>query len=664
MKTQIKSVFFFLIAVLLFSAGGKAQEWRWANYWNGGDGPGTANYYNKIVGTAMDDDGNVYVYGQFGQSTQLYDVNTDHNFVDNSYVMSGDQPGCVLVKFDSLGNYLWSKVIKSSHQNDIPSWMELRDDRITISGNMSYYNVNMNSWIYYLDTFATFRQIPYTFFVTLDLDGNLIEDHFLYSRSRGFIHGQRYNLYIDNINGVKFHRDTEGNTYVFAGTGYFGLEENPHTVVVDDTVSYDIYLPGSTGDLTDTNTNGLNNVVIYKFSPEWELLWAKCMIDHAEGIATDYEYWGYGDSVHPFYTPYVYCVSFDEDDNMYVSGNIQLALFGNYGGDIHDFPVHIYWDSTHYGTIRDASSTEYMPFILKYNTDGNLVWCNQMYSVAGSAYPYFKHHWEKNHVYDKYLFIVGSGANDSNTDAWIAFDSLGREQLSRSQDSQDGRAFFACYNKMTGQYITHGIVPAIKGSIVTIGKTGITSKNNQVLAESICIYPNNSQKDILLNHWAIDGTYLGSDTIEDEGSVGCRLGNVILDDRGYLLMDFMIKSHVRFNDQISLNCSYVTSNAVFALRYDPRYTVPYPVADDLNIASNNRPANVLTLYPNPTCDKLNLQLSTDERITRTEIYDLSGKLIVRQRSGEPVNVSALASGIYIVKIYAGKQTYSAQFEKM
>ena len=78
---------------------------------------------------------------------------------------------------------------------------------------------------------------------------------------------------------------------------------------------YDIFLPGN----VETPGNNLLNGMIYKFSPDWELLYAKPMVHHTEGIATAWELTN--DSVNAHYMLYIQGMSFDEEDNMYVSGS-------------------------------------------------------------------------------------------------------------------------------------------------------------------------------------------------------------------------------------------------------------------------------------------------------------------------------------------------------
>ena len=97
--------------------------------------------------------------------------------------------------------------------------------------------------------------------------------------------------------------------------------------------------------------------MVYKFAPNWELEFARLMIEHTEGIASSWEFTY--DSIYPSFSPFVEGLSFDEQDNMYVSGYIKITMSSSdHGGNLHQYPIHIYWDSTHYATIQDMSSAQ------------------------------------------------------------------------------------------------------------------------------------------------------------------------------------------------------------------------------------------------------------------------------------------------------------------
>ena len=107
----------------------------------------------------------------------------------------------------------------------------------------------------------------YTYFATFDLDGNLLDNHFVNALTReyyGDIRGEEP-LCQPNLGCIPVHVDNEGNTYVFTRLGYNGSESDPYTIQIDGDTNrkYDIYLPGNVN-LTQV---GLYTAMMYKFSP-------------------------------------------------------------------------------------------------------------------------------------------------------------------------------------------------------------------------------------------------------------------------------------------------------------------------------------------------------------------------------------------------------------
>lgn len=71
---------------------------------------------------------------------------------------------------------------------------------------------------------------------------------------------------------------------------------------------------------------------------------------------------------------------------------------------------------------------------------------------------------------------------------------------------------------------------------------------------------------------------------------------------------------------------------------------------------------VTVIYPNPTSDILNIQ--TDQKISKIEIYDTSGKLLKSKSGNEKsIIVSELSKGLYLIKIYSDKVTINSKFIK-
>ena len=74
--------------------------------------------------------------------------------------------------------------------------------------------------------------------------------------------------------------------------------------------------------------------------------------------------------------------------------------------------------------------------------------------------------------------------------------------------------------------------------------------------------------------------------------------------------------------------------------------------------------NEITLYPNPVIDNLQVIGSWDV-IDLLEITDMSGRLILKEYkfSKSAINVSALESGMYILKITKDKNSKMIKFIK-
>ena len=145
MKKHLTLLTTILLAVLTASAQG---EWKWAHYWSGGDGTYGA-YYNEITNTAFDEEGNIYVYGSIGINPTIDGMT--FQFINNGEVLSYNEKAIMLAKFDTLGNMLWHKVVKSSSSPSFPLWMEVQNDKVYVAGNSSMYEDRQDSWLYYMD---------------------------------------------------------------------------------------------------------------------------------------------------------------------------------------------------------------------------------------------------------------------------------------------------------------------------------------------------------------------------------------------------------------------------------------------------------------------------------------------------------------------------------
>lgn len=77
---------------------------------------------------------------------------------------------------------------------------------------------------------------------------------------------------------------------------------------------------------------------------------------------------------------------------------------------------------------------------------------------------------------------------------------------------------------------------------------------------------------------------------------------------------------------------------------------------------------VVSLYPNPVSDVLNLSIEGSETINAVEIIDLNGRQIFTKTfndvSNTQINVNELSTGIYLINVTSGEKTVTKKFIKL
>ncbi len=658
-----------LIANFPFLTAYPQGEWKWAHSWTGSGGSYT-QIFNQITNTAFDEDGNIYVYGSMGGNPEM---DGQHFLTDvPSEVSNGAIPTILLAKFDTLGNMLWYKIVKCSNDGghiSSPQWMEVRNRRVYISGITGLWgDFPTGTWLYYMDTLIRkgqvdsmpeserrppFKRSRWTFFAQFDLDGNLLEDHFVESYTRDkILNGTTYIRPVRPVGQegtMPMHVDDGGNVYLFARFYYAGNEEDPFTIVVDgdSNKTYDLYLPGNI-----SNPNRVFcNAMFYKFTPDWELEFAKLVVQQTDGIAASWEF--LADSVNPHYDIRPEGMSYDEDGNMYLSGYILIYMFDyETGGHLHHYPIHIWWDSTHCATIQDMSGAYRTNFIIKYDTNGRVRWCNQIYTKGNSiGSPFASVIWHGNCLEGEHVYLCGSGAYTPESSANIYFDSE-ENSLQRYVPYSSAIGFFVKYNKNTGHYVSQGIVPALE-----VAESNMPScKNNRVFAA----YSYDNTFNCLLTKWYDNGILIGEDTIYSMNSRMDRSYGVTANSDGSLLLSLTSFSPVTFSDNVVANSNPGSDNAVFALYRNLEYAEPY-----VGITGYGERASDLKLWPNPANGIIHVEggRSPMDYIT---VSDLTGRMLLRRNVGASsatIDVSRLPAGTYILEVVGGGDVRTEKFVK-
>jgi len=657
MKKQIP-LFFAILATLFFTLTASAQgEWKWANYWTGNDDPlDSNNPYNYVVRTAFDDDGNVYVFGSFGGSARIQDQTLSTWIFDNVEVVASNTSGIILVKFDSLGNHLWSRVIKNSKQGEDcrPYDMALRDGKIVISGHYSF-DYNFNEQLWFLDTLVTQQTAlsypfgeyhpPYTFtggcssFISfLDLDGNVLENHFVKILSR-----KQENRLVYPINtgagACPMCVNSNGDIYIATAITYEGPDTLPWTVVIDEDTAktYDYYLPGR------TEFTGISNMMLFKFSLDFDLLWAKYLVNHTVGLSPNIPV----DTVNPLYTPWVYGLSIDNDDNLYFSGFLMdMWRMDEY----NQYPMRIYWDSTHYATIADRSLARSLPFIIKYDYDGNVQWANQAYVKNEPQTEFYNYMvWYDNYADNSGVYLMGQAGANQGQNPLFYFDNEAN-YLPLQPNTYQHTSFFVRFDKETGSFDALGQTPGLHTFAYYGSRPAV--ENNHLLG----MYQNAFSQGSLLCYYNTNGHFIKADTVLSNDETHKAFKTVVNED-GKLLCDFICKQDLTFGHDLTLNFDdHQHSHAVIALRYDPSILEPFVPDDSVGIEEylGKRESDIY-IYPNPTSGEA-VVCGYMHGYTSIELYDLQGRKIAdlveshKGTSFPAFDLSPYPAGTYIVKI--------------
>ena len=328
MKTTKRIIL--LAAFVLLSLAANAQQFEWAkSYYGYGD-----NYVNLPRGLVADSEGNTYRLMQVGPGGWLDTIDPFEGITNYNYSM-------LLVKMSPDGQRLWHRIINPWERGvdicsvDVLDLRMLGDTALMVMVDMplphtivSYGTPQVQTKLYYLDTLLTSSETLMstdsiynwwaTAFITIGLDGSLLEQHFLqvtYLDSVGQPVRNGQVLYGDGLAAEHFDVDSRGNIYVVRHTqddAFSGLDP---MYFCDGGLSGYRFMVDGTRFLTfiPRYCTGWWNQQVLKFSPHFDSL-----ID-ATYIAGDAPW------VDPINTPWMDIKSFDihDDDQLYFTFNIK-----------------------------------------------------------------------------------------------------------------------------------------------------------------------------------------------------------------------------------------------------------------------------------------------------------------------------------------------------
>lgn len=643
-----------LLQTVFFSTSAQG-EWKWANYWTGNDDPlSSTNAYNYVVKTAFDDEGNIYAFGSCGGTAQISDQSQAIHMLNNATVLTANTQGSVLAKFDRNGNLLWHRIIKSSRSECTPYDMFFDGNRIVILGLYSNSGA-VNEHLWFFDTLITGQhfagipweeQIPpyafgnYNYIVSFDIDGNRHESvsvHILSRESYGVGDGTRLNEPLGNR--MSFCVDSHGNSYIAVDAIYSGADTLPYTIVIDkDTnrMSYDVYFPENCYKYNGT-WNTVNNTLLYKFSHDWELEWVHRVVDHTDGLSSALPM----DTINPYFNPVTFGVNIDDNDELYLSGYLsEMQIMDEY----NQYPMHIYWDSVHYAIVADHGLAKFLPFIIKYNSDGEVQWSNQAYVRNENNSVFLSTDWFDNYIDDGGVYLIGRKTNIPGYQTMYYFD--GEENQLPNFDGQ--QVYFVKFDKQTGQFVNYGIMP---GQTSVSNRIRPTVINNHLLFQVVGLGV--QQTSTLLCYFNTNGQFMGADTISYTIDDWHKSGGVVVSDEGYILCDMMNSQDLTFGHDMTLDLyNDNRSCAIIALKYDPSILEPYPEGP-LEVAQYDERLDCIRLYPNPAVDRITIESPENLPIDGVAITNLAGQFLgvrIVDATHADINVRDLPAGTYIAHI--------------
>jgi len=666
-----------LIAITIVSFNLYSQQW--AKSYTGSEGSSTS-FFNTVYNTVCDSQGNIYIVGTFGEGATFDGIPLlDAQLFNNAQSL-------VIAKLDPNGNMLWRKAIKNESNYHVWPANNLKivgDTSIVFLASKMKLPLNNNSYfLYYLDTLVRvpqnesyFPDYPFSaldgragsMLITLDLDGNLINNHFLKLSYLDTNNQEISREYLINRQGT-FDIDKDGYVYIYSDVVafYSGVNIDSLKIIAD-----------AGRELGPFNIPLDANATLFKFSPNCQdLVWVR-------SVAVDTVTYG-GDSL--MITPLARGIDIDSSGNIYITGYLQVYrdIYREGYGDSTCYTDVIVNPNNPNHKIRIAPKDAFTGFIVKYNSDGDVMWTNQMYGKDCEAITQAPVCDISNVVVSEennatYFLAVGGFLSPYFGGGSLFFeDSI---PLRKYHDSTRTMLFFAKLDKETGRYISHGIAPSAYATADNynyfVTNPSFTVKNNQVFAQTVYeghLKGNDTNyygNGFAFIRWKDNGYIIDTKNFTTT-TTGGRLGakNTVVNDNGDMILTGMFSNNIQFGNIQLIGGS--NSNA-YIVKYssDSSFLVPFEGGDTLNDQKPRDTTNLdyvigltdnqIIISPNPTKDFVNI-ISTNETINSYTLYNMGGQIIIKSEKiktkSEKLNLSSLPKGVYVIKVITDKNTYT------
>lgn len=548
-----------LLTFVALSLAAHAQHFDWAKSFYGyGD-----KYRNFPCGLVADSEGNTYRLMQVASGGRL-------DTIDPFEVVTNHNPSALLVKMSPDGRYLWHRIINPwQYGNDSAvkvydlrmlgdtALMMMIDIHLPYTDN-GYSTPIVFTKLYYLDTLLTTSEtlMPTdsiynwrcTAFITLGLDGTLLEHHFLQV------------TYLDSLGNPLMGRYGTGVFGEWLDAGHFDVDSRGNIYVVrraDDYTNYDSLLHFQNGGLSGYRfmvdgtrflthippySTGRWNQQVLKFSPHFDsLLDASYIVGDVPGAD-----W--------YITPWLSINSFDvHNDQLYFT--IQ-AKFDHDGMPIaRSNGLHIEVDSIAFysesGCVLRLDTGLNADLLMQFNYvprpdelwSGVILNATCVDTATGS------------------LFVLGLASTDSYTG------NGNPHQFIYRGDTLDNRndAFWLRVGIDDGHYLSYGRMHSAWGS--SAGGLSIAARDNRVFAQvhySGSVYfadtvlntGGASEVGLALAQWDYDGNEVAIYPFQCTHS-DSQAGHLLLTDTAVYVTGNSFSSHTTFGDIVCYGGQYI-----------------------------------------------------------------------------------------------------------
>ena len=652
-----------LVFCMLFSLPAFSQHFDWVKTYSGNEPSDYSRNY--IVSSVTDSHGNLYVAGHFANGAA---IDGQDLLPITPHGLQYDNINAAIIKFSPQGQILWKKVLHSN--GGMPCFIE---EMLLVGDTVLYVVSDVNiprsddEYIYFFDTLITKDNASYmmlldssgtssaTAFSILDLNGNFIEHNYLQiawidsngavltmDRTGGNAESSRY---FDNVpfQASPFCVDSDGNIYigqvptdiiavpVGSSAQWYSIENGKLSgvlIMVNGHSRFTFY---------PENRPSVSNYRILKFSPHFDSL-----IQY-QYVFADTSFWDHD-------VPTAGRLLMDSDNNIYLCNTVDNSHRGS--GRVSLIGASdMAWEG------KEAD----MGFMIKYNSYLEPQYIRQIdyQNTPTNGYSTDRYYFHDMAIDEdsNSLFVIATVAN------FVPTDSMFVEGV---QLDANNNALFLRFDKNTGRYLSHGIVPSNKYSNFygTIHNTNVVCKNNRLFA--LPAFQNNIQwqnNEINIEQsrwgkglfiWDYAGNpiqYIDFNSI----SIQSEPGNALAMHDSVLYICGYSRSSMTVADT-TLNPSGNTM-AYIAKYVDTSFMTPYVHTDPQDTGDVRikvvEDGNAFVAYPNPFRQRVNIgiengDLRIENGVAKAWLTDMQGRR-------EEVTLTPAGNGKYTLDLTSRPQ---------